>query len=83
LYDAGLLDERERAALIAEWKDDFDTAQELGFMLCTGNGWLKGDEAKAAHYQWADIPETLVHKWAAERHRCARTISKLETAAPR
>lgn len=90
LYEAGLLGEREKAELLAEWHEYFDRAQEPDFCYCIGHrnpgdtfaSYLKGAAAKRAHYQWAGIPKELIRKWTAERRRRARTIRRLtQTAA--
>ena len=68
LYDAGLLSEGEKAALEREWRDQFDRAQRPDFGLCLGSaGWLRGDAARQAHYEWADIPQKLIAAWSAAR----------------
>jgi hypothetical protein len=82
LYAAGLLGEAEKVELEADWRREFDRAQEPGFWLCLGPGdWLEGAAARRAHYRWADIPRALVKRWTAERKRQARTIRQLQDAA--
>jgi hypothetical protein len=82
LYAAGLLGDAEKVELEAEWRHEFDRAQEPGFSLCTGPGdWLEGAAARRAHYRYADIPRGLVKRWMAERKRQARTIRQLQDAA--
>jgi hypothetical protein len=82
LYAPGLLGEAEKAELEAEWRREFDRAQEPGFSLCLGPGdWLEGAAARRAHYRYADIPRELVKRWTAERKRQARTIRQLQDAA--
>ena len=82
LYAAGLLGEAEKVELEADWRREFDRAQEPGFWLCLGPGdWLEGAAARRAHYRWADIPRSLVKRWTAERKRQARTIRQLQDAA--
>jgi hypothetical protein len=78
LYDAGLLDEEEKAELEAKWRYYFDEAQGSGFTYCTGHSWLKGAAARRRHYAWADISRSLTKRWRAERRR---TIRKLESNA--
>jgi len=64
LYEAGLLSEIEEAELVARWKYDFDRACRPGFFLCMGPGrFLEGEEAREAHYRWADIPAALIEQW--------------------
>jgi hypothetical protein len=85
LFEAQLLADGERAELIAEWRYQFDRAQEPGFSFCIGHAkpsdtfasWLEGAAAKRAHYRWAGIPRSLLTQWTAER----QTIHKLKAAA--
>ena len=68
LYEADLLDKQEREQLLVEWRSAFDCAQAPDFFHCAGPGkYLRGQEARAAHYCWADVPASLVKKWTAER----------------
>ena len=70
LYAAKLLGEAERAAVVAEWRAEFEGAQEPDFRLCTGPGEiLSGDAARHAHYRDAGIPRSLVRKWTQEHMR--------------
>jgi hypothetical protein len=56
LYAAGLLGEDEKAELEAEWRREFDRAQEPGFTICLGPGeHLEGAAARRVHFRWADI----------------------------
>jgi hypothetical protein len=67
LFEFGLLAETERAELLANWRREFNRANAPGFFYCAGAGkFLDGEEARAAHYRWADIPDTLVEEWSAE-----------------
>jgi hypothetical protein len=89
LYQAGLLGEEEAASLVNEWRQDFERAQEPGFMYCAGFAkpsdtvatWLSGEAARKAHLKWAGVPHTLIRKWTAERRRRRKTIRKLAAAA--
>ena len=77
-YEAGLLQEDERAELVAEWREQFEKAQAAGFWFCLGSGRsLKGAPARRAHYKWADIPPKLVR----QRRKRGKTIHELEAAA--
>jgi len=77
LFEVGLLSDAERNALLAEWRRQFERAQEPGFVHCIGHlrpsdtfaSWLKGAAAKRAHYAWAGIPRSLVREWTAARRR--------------
>jgi hypothetical protein len=81
LYLAGLLTEAETAELLAFWRKEFERAQPADFRMCLGPGrWLQGAAARRAHYLWADIPPSLVRKWAGEHKRRARVIRKLAPA---
>ena len=68
LFKAGLLTDSERSALMTYWREEFDRAQRPDFGLCLGSaGWLRGDAARQAHYEWADIPQKLIAAWSAAR----------------
>jgi hypothetical protein len=70
LFEADLLTETERVELVANWRREFDRAQQPNFSHCLGPGkFLDGDAAREAHYRWADIPDTLVEAWSAERQQ--------------
>jgi hypothetical protein len=80
LWREGLLTAEERAELEREWEVEFAAAQTPNFMLNTGHEILKDDEARAAHYRWADIPHELVKRWTAAHRR--RAGKRTETALP-
>ena len=83
LYAAGLLTAEECAELDDFWRKEFERAQQPDFFHCEGPGqFLKGEPAKRAHYQWADIPRALVKQWTAHRRRPSRTIRELEATSP-
>jgi hypothetical protein len=68
LFEAGLLSDREREHLLRRWRMRFDDAQGPRFsFLDRGGVWLQGEEAKAAHYAWAGIPQALVKEWQRQR----------------
>ena len=67
LYEAGLLRPEEVASVMERWRHWFDHAQEPDFSYCTGNGWLKDEEARRAQYRWAGIPHALIKQWTEER----------------
>jgi hypothetical protein len=58
------LDEDEAAALVTQWRQEFEKAQAPDFWLSTGPGsLLHGSAARRAHYRWADIPRALLKEW--------------------
>jgi hypothetical protein len=71
LWEAGLLDEKEVAEAEASWREHFKRAHEPSFQYCIGHAkpgdtfatWIKGAEARRAHYRWAGIPKALIRKW--------------------
>ena len=68
LYEAGVLSESEAAALVTYWREEFSRANAPGFGYCAGLGkYLRGQEAREAHYAWADIPTSLLERWRTER----------------
>ena len=68
LYAAGLLTADARRELLAWWRQEFETAQQDGFTFCQGPGlFLRGIEARRAHFAWADVPAELVEQWSAEQ----------------
>jgi hypothetical protein len=82
LYEAGLLYSEEQAALLSQWRQEFDKAQRLGFIHVLGSGrFLKDAAARSAHYKWAGIPRSLLRDWRSERRRRTRTIRDLDEAA--
>jgi hypothetical protein len=76
LWRKDLLRADERAALEDEWRQEFQRAQASDFTLNDGSAeLLKGDCARAAHYEHHDIPRELVKRWtAAARRRRTRAI---------
>jgi hypothetical protein len=80
LYKAGLLDDEELAELMPWWREQYDRSHEPDFGYCGGPGkFLKGDEARKAHYRWAQIPPEIVKRWDQESAARAKTIKKLGT----
>jgi hypothetical protein len=78
LFEAGLLSDDERAELVEDWRREFNRAYEPDFGYCTGPSadgpgaeWLYGRAGRLAHFEWADIPRSLVDEWRAERRRKA------------
>jgi hypothetical protein len=67
LFERGLLTKDEIAKLMAQWRAFYEEAQQPDFEHNTGDGWLKGDEARREHYQWAGIPRAIVAQFDAER----------------
>ena len=67
LFERGLLGESEKAELIAEWRREFQRAEQL-------------DDAirRAKHLKWADIPASLLKRWRAERRRRGKTAREAE-----
>jgi hypothetical protein len=81
LYEWGLLAEGERAELLAFWRREFDRANAAGFSTTMGPGkFLEGEEAKRAHFRWADIPPALVEAWSVELQQRAKKEPAAETA---
>jgi hypothetical protein len=68
LFEANLLSDHERERLLRCWRMRFDDAWQPNFVyLASGNVWLHGEAARAAHFEWAGIPPRLVEQWTAER----------------
>jgi hypothetical protein len=81
LYEWGLLAEDERAELLVYWRREFDRAQQPNFSHCAGPGqFFSGQQAKRAHYRWADLPDTLVEEWTAECQQRAKKEPAAVTA---
>jgi hypothetical protein len=79
LYEAGLLGEEEAAALVSEWRRQFERGYEPHFFHCEGPGRLfSGAVGRRKHYAWADIPTELVKKWSAEYRRRSRIIRRIK-----
>jgi hypothetical protein len=57
LYEARLLEEAERIALIVYWRAEFDQAEGLA------------DDARQKRYREADIPRSLLREWKRGRRR--------------
>jgi hypothetical protein len=66
LWAANLLSDAERGELERTWRGHFDEARAPDFWLSTGGQILKGEAARRAHHEWADIPAELVERWSAE-----------------
>jgi hypothetical protein len=81
LWEAKVLSEEERAALVRGWRREFERAQAPDFWLSGSGRILRGAAARRAHYRWADIPRDLLKRWTRERRRQRKMIRKLETAA--
>jgi len=82
LWRKGLLSADEKTALEAEWKAEFERAQAPDFTVNDGGSeLLRGDCARAAHYEHYDIPRELVKKWSAAQRRRERRSAPLEEAA--
>jgi hypothetical protein len=75
LFEAGLLAPDEIAPVMMRWRAHFDDAQVPDFFYCTGDGWLRGAEAREAQYKWAGIPRKLLVQWRAERRKAKRTAA--------
>jgi hypothetical protein len=79
LYEAGLLDEVERAELETWWREQYLRAWDPHFFHCEGPGRLfSGAVGRRKHYAWADIPTELVKKWSAEYRRRSRIIRRIK-----
>jgi hypothetical protein len=73
LFEMGELSEAEAAELMPRWRDRYEHAHSPNFSYCTGDTWLKGEEAKQRLYRWAGIPPAIVRKWDDERERARRS----------
>jgi len=48
------------------WEHEFHRSN----FICLGVGrFLEGEEAREAHYRWANIPASLIEQWMAERRQ--------------
>jgi hypothetical protein len=82
LWRAGQLTEVERAELEHEWKAAFQEAQAPDFTVNASDAeLLKGDCARAAHYDHHDIPRELVKRWEKAARR-QRARAERQPAAP-
>jgi hypothetical protein len=82
LYEAGLLSEQEAAALVTEWRREFERAFAPNFFHCEAGRILKGALGRRGHYKWIGAPKALLARWVKERRRQGKTIRQLvETAA--
>jgi hypothetical protein len=77
LHAMGELTEPELAALMPEWRAQYERAQDPAFAHCAGSRWLKGAAARRAHYRWVGIPREILERWDAERRRRTGVIRKL------
>jgi hypothetical protein len=57
LWRSGALSAEEKAALEAEWKQEFDAARR------------EGARVRQEHYAASDIPNELIEKWTAQKKR--------------
>jgi hypothetical protein len=80
---AGVLSEEERAQLESEWRREWDRCwDEPHFFHCAGpDKNFTGDEARAYHLVWADVPPELVYKWLAEREQRGLVVHEQEEPA--
>jgi hypothetical protein len=61
---------RERAAMMAECRTEFNRALQPDFFFIAGPGEIyQGAIARQKHFAWADIPSALVQQWEAARQR--------------
>lgn len=68
LYKAGLLSAEELSELTPWWREQYDRSHDPDFFYCGAPGnFLKGAEARKAHYRWAQIPPDIVKRWDEER----------------
>jgi hypothetical protein len=73
LYEHGLLGEAEARALVADWKVEFERASQPDFFFTAGPGEiLHGEAARQKHFEWADIPQTLLQQFEAARAQTKR-----------
>jgi hypothetical protein len=81
LYEANLLGEEERVALVTRWRREFLRAQAPGFFYCGGAGkFFHGGAARRAHYRWCDLPALLLKQWSGEYRRRQGKTTKPATA---
>jgi hypothetical protein len=76
LWRAGALGEDKRLRIEARWRQEFDRAQEPGFVEYEDSQMVEGVRARRLHYEWADIPHELAEQWTAERRRQRRRAGK-------
>jgi len=73
----------EKVTLEHEWKAAFQEAWAHDFTLNNGSGeLLRGDCARAAHYEHHDIPRELVRRWEKAARR-RRTRAERQPVLPR
>jgi hypothetical protein len=82
LYEAGLLTETEVTELVAEWRRQFERAQDPEFWLCDEpETFLESAAARKAHYRWCGIPSKLIKEWTVARRRRNKAAGKPQAAA--
>jgi hypothetical protein len=81
LWEAGRLNDDERGELERTWRQEFERARSPDFWLSVGGQILKGEAARRAHYEWADIPAELIERWSAEPLEPAAAITESDTVA--
>lgn len=83
LFDAGVLEEPERVALLAFWRKEFERTYRPGFSHTAGPGEIfHGAAARRKHLDWADVPDSLRQQWTAERRRRPRAVRNLPAEVP-
>jgi hypothetical protein len=87
LWEAGLLDPREREDCERSWRAHFEQAFEPHFAICLGLDdknqaqWLRGEEARKHQWSTYGIPARLIRRWLAERRRRGRQVAKPQAEA--
>jgi hypothetical protein len=66
-YAANLLTADETTELMQFWRTEYGRANAPGFFYCEGPGKIfRGAEARRRHYEWSDIPHSLIAAWSAQ-----------------
>ena len=75
LFEAGLLTEPERDALLVFWRSEFERCHQPDFVYCEGPGqFWRGAPAREAHMRWCDCPASLIRQWTRERRNAPKAV---------
>jgi hypothetical protein len=81
LWAAGVLGAEEKVAVERLWFNEFTKAQDANFFHCLGpDRFLKGDEARKAHYRAVDIPSELIRRWERRQRKESPSSATAEGA---